>query len=72
MVFATILRNVIITSQYLPDKTSSLENQTNSETGSSSSVAEIEGVTSSKNILTKKEIENMTSLSRHDHKMTEV
>ena len=55
LVFAIILRNVIVISQYLPDKTSSIENQTNSETGSSSSGAEIESMTSLNNCVSKKE-----------------
>ena len=54
-VFAIILRNVIVTSQYLPEKTSSLENQTNSETGSSLSAAENENVTSSNNCVSMEE-----------------
>ena len=68
-VFAIILRNVIVTSQYLPEKTSSLENQTNSETGSSLSGAEIESVSSSNNCVTKKEIK-MTSLCSREHLKT--
>ena len=55
MVFAIILRNVNVTSQYLPDKTSSSENPSNSETGSSLSGAEIENMTSLNNCVSKKE-----------------
>ena len=50
------LRSLIMTTQFLPDKTSSPENQTNSETGSCSSGAENGSMTSSSNsYVTKKE-----------------
>ena len=49
------MRNVVITSQYLTDKTLLLKNQTNSETGSSSSGAEIETMTSLNNCVSRKE-----------------
>ena len=47
--FTIILRNLIITSQCLPDNTSSPENQTNSEAGSSSSGLENGSMMSSSN-----------------------
>ena len=51
----TYLQTIYTTSQYLSDKTSSTENQTNSETGSSSSAAENENVTSSNNCVSMEE-----------------
>ena len=58
--------------QIFPEKSFSLKNQTNSETGTSSSEAEIESVTSLNNCVTRNELKNIKSLSRRYHEMTEV